>query len=399
MFFVKKLLFLGGAYSQIPAIIKAKELGCFVITCDYLPDNPGHKYANKYLNISTTDIEAVYEAAKSEKINGIIAYASDPSAQTAAYIAQKLKLPCTSSYNSVKVLSEKHLFRALQKKLGMCTPDFITVGQNDDIKNLPDSMKFPLIVKPVDSSGSKGISIANQIDELKRTVEHAIAFSRSKTAIVESFIKSKLCQLHGDGIVYNGELKYLELGDQRFKDNVPIGTSLPSHADSKNIGRIKDDVRKMLSESGFKYGGINVEARIDTYGIPYIIEIGPRSGGNYIPQLMEAATGYPVMENALRMSVGEPLADKEIYKRKFCFQYIIGSDMAGVFKELYFDDYIDKKVIYRWIHKKYGDYVDTYQNSSGVVGVAIIAFNDFDEMERDILNIKTHIRIILEDEA
>src|SRR5690606_37329036 len=103
---VKKILMLGGSYAQIPAIKTAKTLGFYVITCDYLPDNPGHVYADEYHNVSTTDKESVLELADRLGVDYVMSYASDPGAPVAAYVADRLGLP-GSSYQSVRILSEK----------------------------------------------------------------------------------------------------------------------------------------------------------------------------------------------------------------------------------------------------------------------------------------------------
>ena len=107
---MKKLLMLGGSMQQIPAIKAAKEMGHYVITCDYLPENPGHKFADEYYNVSTTDKEAVLKLAKELKIDGIVAYASDPAAPTAAYVSENLGIP-GNPYESVAMLTEKDKFR------------------------------------------------------------------------------------------------------------------------------------------------------------------------------------------------------------------------------------------------------------------------------------------------
>ncbi len=117
----KKMLFLGGIMQQIPAIKRAQELGYHVVTCDYLPNNPGHEYADEYHNVSTTDLEGVLSLAKKLKIDGIVAYASDPAAPTAAYVAEKLGLP-GNPYESVKLLTEKDLFRDFLQRHGFNSP-------------------------------------------------------------------------------------------------------------------------------------------------------------------------------------------------------------------------------------------------------------------------------------
>ena len=117
----KRILFLGGSKFQLPPIKYAKSQGHYVITCDYLPDNPGHAFADEYHNVSTTDLKAVLELAKRLKIDGVVAYASDPAAPTCAYVGNKLGLP-SNPYESVLTLARKDLFRAFLDKHNFHTP-------------------------------------------------------------------------------------------------------------------------------------------------------------------------------------------------------------------------------------------------------------------------------------
>ena len=153
---MKKLLMLGGSMQQIPAIKQAKEMGHYVITCDYCPDNAGHKYANEYYNVSTTDKDAVLRLAQELSIDGIVAYASDPAAPTAAYVAEKMGLP-GSPYKSVCILTEKDLFRQFLKENGFNTPKAKGFTNYSDVLKEIDTFNFPVMVKPVDSSGGKGV--------------------------------------------------------------------------------------------------------------------------------------------------------------------------------------------------------------------------------------------------
>ena len=389
---------MGGARAQIPAIIRAKELGYYTITCDYLPDNPGHSYSDKYENISTVDKEKVFEFAKKEKVDGIIAYASDPSAPTAAYVCDKLGLVGTS-YNVTKIFCEKDMFRQFQKEHGFNVPWFYSIKNMKQMDDIMNQVKFPCIVKPVDSSGSKGVKVIDSQDELIKSVEEAITFSRCKRVIVEQFISTPYCQLHGDGIVINGRLKYLALGDQRFRESVPIGTSFPSQIDSSIMNKAINEVSKFIEQSNFGCGGINVEVRISDKSEPYIVEIGPRTGGNYIPQLMEIATGYDEMTTSLKLAMGEKCEITFPDRISCSFQYIVGSDQDGIFQELYIDEYMKKKVIKLYLHKKRGDAVVDYKNSNGVVGVVLLKFDNACEMEQDIQSIKEHIKVIVKEKT
>ncbi len=392
----KKLLILGGANAQTPAIIRAKELGYYVITCDYLPDNPGHRFSDKYVNISTIEKEKVLKLAEKENIQGIIAYASDPSAMTAAYVSDKMNLP-GPSYSSVRLLSEKDLFREFQRKYGFYIPDFFSFDNLEQLQKEIENIKFPCMVKPVDSSGSKGITRVCRKEELLSALELALEYSRRKRVIVEEFIESPYHQLHGDGIVYNGKLIFLALGDQRFWHSVPIGSSLPSSIAEELMTEAKSEVARLIECSGYRMGGINVEVRITKDGKICIVEIGPRTGGNYIPQLMELATGEDEMTSVLKMAMGDFRRSDITPHISYCFQYIIGSYKKGKFKTIFVDDYIKPKLVKLYVHKKEGEYIDEYENSSGVAGVALLKFDGLEEMEKDIKNIREHITVLTEE--
>ncbi len=395
---MKKLLILGGANAQVPAIVRAKELGYYTITCDYLPENPGHAYSDKYENISTIDEKKVLKFAIEEKIDGIIAYASDPSAPSAAYVSEKLNL-AGASYNITKIFCEKDLFRQFQKKNGFITPWFWVIRSQKELDSIRGKIQFPCIVKPVDLSGSKGVHLLYREEELDVGVEDAMTLSRCKRVIIEQYIETPYFQLHGDGIVFNGTLQFLELGDQRFHNSVPIGSSLPSQINPSIMALVKEQVAKLIKASKFDCGGINVEVRVSKTNEIYIIEIGPRTGGNYIPQLIQAATGFDEMTTSLKLAMGEACSYIFKNKKNYCFQYIVGSERGGIFKELFIDDYMKKKVMQKYVHKLEGDYVEDYENSNGVVGVVILKFSNFQEMEDDIKSIKTHIKVIIKEET
>ena len=239
---MKKILLLGGSAQQVIAIETAKRLGYYTILCDYLIDNPGQYYADKFYLISTTDKEAIFKVALDESIDGVIAYASDPAAPTAAYVAEKMNLP-TSPYKSVETLCNKDKFREFLYQNGFHAPQ--SGGYDNAVEANADigRFHFPIIIKPVDSSGSKGATVLHSLDELEAALNYAFSFSRSHRIIVEEFIEKKHPYLiGGDIFVENGKIILWGLlnchRDSNVNPLVPVGKSYPLELDAVDkIGR------------------------------------------------------------------------------------------------------------------------------------------------------------------
>lgn len=187
---MKKILLLGGSAQQVIAIETAKKLGYYTVLCDFLTDNPGQYVADKFYLVSTTDKDAVLEVAQKENVDGVLAYASDPAAPTAAYVGEKLKLP-TNPYSAVDILCNKDRFRAFLQDNGFNAP--VSMGYRTIEDAIADTSRFrlPVIVKPVDSSGSKGATVLHSWDNVNDALEFAFSFSRAHRVIIEEYIEKK----------------------------------------------------------------------------------------------------------------------------------------------------------------------------------------------------------------
>jgi len=187
----KRLLLLGGSRYALPVIEAAHKLGIYVITCDYLPDNIAHKYSDEYCNVSIIDKDAVLEAAKKLHIDGIMSFACDPGVVTAAYVAEQLGLPSCGSYESVCILQNKDRFRAFLTEHGFTVP--VAKGYTDIAEAVVDAGRFnwPVIVKPTDSAGSKGVTRVDDPAKLEESIRYALSFSHCDAFIIEDFIEKK----------------------------------------------------------------------------------------------------------------------------------------------------------------------------------------------------------------
>lgn len=216
---MKRVLMLGGSIYQTYAIKAAREMGYYVITCDYRPGNPGHKFAHEYHNVSTTDKEAVLALAKELKVDGVVAYASDPAAPTAAYVCEKLGLP-TSPYKSVEILSKKHLFRKYLAEHGFNVPKARSYKTFEEAEKEIDDFQLPVMVKPVDSSGSKGINKMTDKSQLITFVDDALSYSRDKIFLIEEFIIKQGPQISGDAFSVDGKLVFHCFGNEFYSTKV-----------------------------------------------------------------------------------------------------------------------------------------------------------------------------------
>ncbi len=399
---MKKLLLLGAMAMHIPLLKRAKKRGIYTITCDYLPDNIGHKYANEAHFDSTTDFNAVLNLAKNLAVDAIMTYNSDPAALTAAYVAETLHLP-SSGFKAVEIMSEKDKFRNFLRNNNFNTPHFGYYNDFSTFKGDIDTFNFPLIIKPVDSSASKGICKVIQFDDLEKCFNFAIQFSRCKRVIVEEFIDIKGYQLHGDAFVYDGKVKFIYLGDHHFSNDgiinnlAPIATTFPSQIIEEEMKLVEQEVQKFISKVGFKQGGINIEVRIANDNKIYLLEIGARNGGNHVPTAITYASGFDFINPALDSALGLPFIQQTVCKGEFYMQLIIRAPEDGVFEKIEFSPLINSKIVEMNYFIKSQEQISSVSGVNTTVGIAIVKFDNAKEMLNSIDNYNKLYRIIFKD--
>ena len=248
---------LGGSIYQTYSIKEAVKLGHYVITCDYLPGNPGHKFAHEYHNVSTTDKEAVLALARDLKVDGVVAYASDPAAPTAAYVCEKLGLP-TSPFRSVEILSKKHLFRKYLAENGFNVPKANSYTRLEEAEIDLKNFHLPVMVKPVDSSGSKGVNKLTDPSQLKAFFEDALSYSRDKIVLIEEFIVKAGPQISGDAFSVDGKLVFHCLGNEFYstkvdKDFAPLGECWPTVMPQEVIDTLAEDLQRLITDQHLRW--------------------------------------------------------------------------------------------------------------------------------------------------
>ena len=310
---MKKLLLLGGSSQQVIAIETAKRLGLYTVLCDYLPDNPGQFHADRFYQTSTTDKEAVLKVAQDEAIDYVIAYASDPAAPTAAYVAEVMGLP-TNPFKAVETLCNKDMFREFLKSHGFNTPGSAGFRTREEAVAEAGNFTLPIIIKPVDSSGSKGATVLRDLSGLEAAVDFAFSFSRGHRIIIEEFIEKKHPYLIG-GDIFVSDGKVIQWGlmnchrDQNVNPLVPVGKSYPPLLEEADLQAVKDTLQRLVTELGISFGPMNVELIVDANNRVFPVDIGPRSGGNMIPDLLGMIFGCDVVEMSVRAAMRLLMAD------------------------------------------------------------------------------------------
>jgi len=401
---MKRLLMLGGSLYQTYAIKEAKRLGYYVITCDYLPDNPGHKYADEYHNVSTTDKEAVLQLAQELNVDGIVAYASDPAAPTAAFVCEQLGLP-TSPYKSVEILSNKDLFRDFLQKNGFNCPKAMGFTTYKDALAHIDEFHLPVMVKPVDSSGSKGINKMTDKAQLKSFVEDALSYSRSKRFLIEEFIVKKGHQISGDAFSVNGKLVFHCLGNEFYdpncdKDFAPLGECWPFQMDHKYIEDLEEQLQHIMTLLSMKSNAYNVEAIVGEDDKVYLLELGARSGGSLIPQVTEYATGINMVTWVIQAAAGDPIdlsmlnGKREMPIKGYWSNYMVHSDKTGKYQSISFDSDFENNHLVDFVNDlKVGDEVHRFRDAQDCIGEFILRYDSMEQMFEVIKDIEKYINI------
>jgi len=396
---MKRVLFLGASATQVPAIRYARDQGYHVITADYLPENPGHAIAHESYDVSTVDRHKVLELARRLHIDGIVAFASEPAAPTAAFVSEKLGLP-GNSYDSVMTLSSKDRYRDFLATHGFACPAHHAFTTLDELRAAVGALSLPVVVKPTDNSGSKGVSVLHSIEDLAIAFDHAMSFSRAGRGIVEEFVGQMGEQIIGEGFIWGGELIASCFARHRFNASlnglVPIGGDFP-YADGGTTQRIRSTVNRLLDALGFRMGATNMEFRLGPEGEIYPMEIAARNGGNMLPQLATHATGFDMVGNTVDVALGRECQIPESPgMRGFYSYYVLHARKQGRLKRLEFSRHLEQRIRESNIWTRPGDEVRAFTGANCSLGVLVLSFDSAEHMHDVMDDVDRHVAVEVE---
>lgn len=302
---MSNLFIIGASNLQLPLVLKSKELGLISHVFAWEEGAVAKKYADKFYPISITEKEKILSYAKDIKPDGVISIASDLATLTVSYIAQNLGL-IGNSINSSLLTTNKYLMRERLSNFGLPCPKYLEFSSESEIQNV--HFNFPMIVKPVDRSGSRGVTKASDESELLTAVNRAINQSFSGKAIIEEYIIGR--EVSVEMISWKGEHTFLQMTDKITTGSpyyVEKEHHQPSDLDVEIQSYIIKIVKNALSSLEIEYGASHSEILITNDNNIYIVEIGGRMGGDFIgSHLVPLSTGYDYLKNTINISLNIP---------------------------------------------------------------------------------------------
>ena len=306
---MKKLLMIGAGFLQSFVIQKAKEMGYTTLAVDANPHAIGFAQADRHAVINIVDQEACLAYAKQEGIDGVLTAATDYGVLTAAYIAEQLGLPGLD-YEAAKRIKNKYLVRkCLYENQVDDTEQAYEVDAQTNIVQLAGKLKYPVMVKPCDGSGSRGASRVDRAEQLVAACQAAMDASITHRAVIETFIFG--CEYGVESLVADGKARVL--GVMKKSMTAPpyyaeLGHAMPSGLPKETEARVKTCVERAIGALGLNFGSVNMDLLITEKGKIHIVDIGARMGGNLIgSHIIPAGTGIDYMANMIRNAVGDPM--------------------------------------------------------------------------------------------
>lgn len=396
----KKLMLLGGLRYLLPVIEAAHKLGIYVITCDYLPDNIAHKYSDEYRNVSIVDKEAVLAVARELQIDGIMSFAVDPGVITAAYVQEQMGLP-GNPYESVCILQNKDRFRDFLTKNGFNVPKAMGFSSVEEAMAERYWFPWPVIVKPTDSAGSKGVTRVDRLEDLEVALKVAFEHSLSGRVIVEEFIEKQGCSSDSDCFSVDGRLKFVSFSAQRFDEDAPnpytpSAFSWPSTFTKEQEAELTSEIQRLLTLLGMRTSIYNIETRVGVNGKPYIMEVSPRGGGNRLAEMVRFATGVDLITNAVRAAVGEEVVNVEQkpYDGHWA-EVVLHTNKPGFFQGIKVSSRIKDKIVDLNLWVGTGEAVSSFSGANNTIGTMIFRFKSEEELKDFVQNYRCEIEILI----
>lgn len=367
----KKLMILGASKLQLPAIVKAKEKGLYVIALDMNKNSVGVDYADEFYEISTIDVENIMRKAEDLNIDGIMTLATDMPMRAVATVGERLGLN-TINYETAIRATDKAKMREQLSYYDVPIPFFSSVRTYEDFKRVVNSFQGDLIIKPADSSGSRGIHLLKDRNELEKIYKYSKKFSRSGEIIIEEYMKGP--EVSVETITINGETYVIAITDKITSGPpyfVEMGHSIQSLLPDDIKKNIKEVAKAAISAIGIDNSPAHTEIIITNQGAK-IVELGARLGGdNITTSLVPLATGIDMVGACIDLAIGNKPDINQKFNKGSAIRYF--NSHEGILSKI---DGIEKAknnvgIIEISLLKQIGDRIHNIRSSTDRIGYII----------------------------
>jgi len=382
---MKKILILGGSHRDIPLIKASQELGYFVITLGDRDYYLGHKYSDKYYKVNFNDLILVKKIMIDENIDYIIPGSGEESYLKTVQLAKELNIGNFDSLETAKLVHNKWKFKEFCLKNDISTPKGFYYTETANL----DKLNFPIVVKPTNLSGGRGVEVVFNLEDLHKSLQKAQEFSDE--IFLEEFIEGELIAysifLKKQKIVYEFTGK-----DDTYKNKYLITTAYPIELEIMVSDRMKYDIEKIAKLLNLVDGMFHLQIIIKN-NIPYIIDVTRRIPGDFYPNLMEYCDNIKYTQAVVNAYIGKKLNNelKINENQKFIIRHCVMSDKNGIYQDLYFNNIVKDKIISTFNLLPINTYIQNFLTTQ----IAII-FIELESKNKEILdNINSLVKPIL----
>lgn len=397
----KRLLFLGAVRPLCEAVEIAKSMGIYTIVTDYLPDSPAKKHADKACMVSTTDVDAIVKLCKEERVDGVFTAFIDSMLPYARRVCDQLGFPFYASDEQIQLSLDKALFKETCRKYNVPVPQDYTMVINQETID-ESNISFPVIVKPIDSSGGRGIRICNNMNELKKAYVYALEISPNNRVLVEEYVQGNevtATYTMKDGNIslscFKDKLISLDHDDITCQADVLIA---PSNYLCQYVSDVNDKVINMLNGLNATDGTVFIQGIANNNEVKFF-ELGYRPNGGHDYRHIEAENGINFMKMMIAHALtghmdGYELSDDNPFFSKYVLNLNIYSHggKIGKIRGKSFVDSLDNVILCEYMHNEGDEIIDNNTLSQRVFR-AVIRDNSIERIKQTIRTIQQVIEV------
>lgn len=390
----KKLMILGAGIYQVPLILKAKAMGLETLVVSIGGHYPGILLADRFFELDTRDVEGILKLAREEAIDGICTSGTDVAVRTIGYVCSQMGLPGIS-YEAAKCVTDKALMKDAFVKGGVSTAAFERIRCLDDGYVAAEKMGYPVVVKAVDSSGSRGIHKVDRPEQLENAYRDSMQVTKRDYVLVEAFIDAE--EIGVDAFVGADGLEIF-LPHQKFVYKtggvtVPVGHRFPYEADKKQIDEIERQIALAAKAAGLKNCPLNADVFVKDDKV-WIIEIGGRTGATCIPELISLYKGYDWYEKIILAALGEAV-DFASDQENPCMAKLIFSPVSGKITDIHLEKIqeLEKEGVCVQLDLTVGDWADALANGTDRTGHVIAAVNEEKTLDKYAARLRSCVEL------